>query len=562
MALREILASFGVAFDGKELAKGESLVEGMVGKLKGFGGLLAGAFGGVIVTEFTHSLLEEADALAKSSEGLGLTAKSLQELEHAAGLSGVGVDELRGALGRLNREAVAAQKGGGDLGATFKALKIDPKKFTDSGDLFVAAGVAIGKVEDPFKRAQAASQIFGKSYARLLPLFKEGQEGIDKLKAEVGELGFAFDDAFLENAQEVNDNVERLEKGVKGLAIQAIGPLLPDLVKLTQSGVALIKQFVAFTKGTKLVQTGLVTLAGAGVAGLITKLGGLGGALTKVAGFALRTLLPFFALEDLFVFLAGGKSEIGEGIGAAFGPETKANVDAWIAGVRTEVEGFFTDISKNPKKFAEDMKVVFEGLRSKKFWQWIFGDNALAEWAQFWTDLLTTPGGFQDRLKAAVQGTGDGTVKGATRGQNESSWLDAIPGSSLLKGPSERAEERFRAQGGGSPVAPAIGPHRGENATSWLDSIPGSSWLKGPSEGAEQRFRASLPDTRVATASAPRAPASVSNVVVNNDAKTTVNVTAATPQELVRKVSDAATRGVQKGLDLTAAHAAIVQNAG
>lgn len=314
-ALREILASFGIEFDSKQLEKGDGLVDQMVSKLAGFGKVVAGAFAVDAILGFTKGLIDEADALREASIGLGLPAKQLQALEFAAGMAGVEVGALRASLARLQKGAAEADGGKGPASA-FKKLGLELKNadgtLKNSGQLFEEAGAAIGKIENPTERAGVASEIFGKSYAKLLPLFSEGEEGLKKAREELEALGFAFDDAFLDNADEFNDNLTKLKVGLKGMVIQGLGPLLPELVALSKSGIQATKTFVAWIRQSKIIQAVLVGVSAKGVLGLIGRLGLLKTALRPLAGMILRTFLPLLLLEDFLVFLEGGDSELGD----------------------------------------------------------------------------------------------------------------------------------------------------------------------------------------------------------------------------------------------------------
>lgn len=348
--LREIVARFGVSFDAKPLDQGHEKIESVAESLKKLGEVAIGGYAIKEVVEFGRGLLEEADSLAKVSQGLGLTAEELQRLEHAASLSGVGVDTLRMSLGHLQKVAADAATQGGQAGKAWTDLGVKLKNpdgsLRSTGDLFTEAAGKLGEMTDSTKRAGIASQLFGRNYVPLIPLFKEGRAGIAELKGEVDELGFGFDDAFLKNSQEINDNLDRLKGGLKGIAIQAIGPLLPDLVDLTKHGVELAKQLVGMLKHTEALKAGLVTLGGTGVVALLGKLGGgagLTGVLRTLSGVALKTVLPFLLLDDAITFLGGGKSVIGDKLEALFGPGTSDKVRAWVKSVTDELGKFVKD---------------------------------------------------------------------------------------------------------------------------------------------------------------------------------------------------------------------------
>jgi hypothetical protein len=200
--------------------------------------------------------------------------------------------------------------------------------------------------------------LFGKSGARLLPLLGQGSEGVAKLRAEIGELGIAYDETFAQQSEEVNDNLERLKLGFKGLAVQAIGPMLPQLVELTHDGVELAKTIVGLVKHSEVLKSGLLLLTGKGVLGLVSKLGGPAGliGLVKTLGaFALEVVAPLLVLDDVLTFLAGGKSVTGDLLDKIFGKGTAKRVLA-------DIQEIWVAVKQGAKDAIADAKQLWEEL--------------------------------------------------------------------------------------------------------------------------------------------------------------------------------------------------------
>src|SRR5690606_4479271 len=115
-----------------------------------------------------------------------------------------------------------------------------------TGQLFDEAAASIAGIDNATERAGIANALFGQSYVKLIPLLNEGGEGLAQLRGEVEELGVAFDEAFLENAQKFNDNFDRMKLGLKGIAIQAIGPLLPRMISFATQAFETVKAISAW----------------------------------------------------------------------------------------------------------------------------------------------------------------------------------------------------------------------------------------------------------------------------------------------------------------------------
>jgi hypothetical protein len=381
-ALREILASFGFEIDHKELEKGEKHVHSFTAILGELGETVAAAFAVEKIVEFTHELLEEADALAKQSIALSVSASQLQGWQFAAKLSGSSAEEFNSAFTKFNKNVAEAGKGAGPAADALKALGITTDQLKNKAPIELLDGVADGLVamQDPAKRTQTIMALFGKSGARLLPLFLEGAEGTKKLREEVEQLGATFDEDFLDGAQEVNDNVDRLKLGFKGLAIQAIKPLLPQIVALTEEGVKVAKWLVDVLKHSNALKAGLIvfsTVATAkaisGMVSLAQKAGFLKNGLRGLLFEMLPLIAAFLVIEDVWTFLTGGKSVTGDALDKFFGAGAAAKVKAFVdtlAGdvgpILHDIMAIFTDGQPLDVKFRE-LEDYITGTLSPKF---------------------------------------------------------------------------------------------------------------------------------------------------------------------------------------------------
>lgn len=352
-ALRQIIASFGVDFDTKSLARGDSAVSGMIGKLKTFGTAVAGAFAIKEVLGFTMGLAEQAVELQHHAEALGISAQSLQQWDFAASLSGVSAEELQIGLQKLQRSAVGAGGKGGELGAVFKKLGVDVKgssgHFKNADELLTDVAGAIGDMTDPTLQTATAMQIFGRGGARLLPFLKQGRAGVAALKEEVAALGGGFTDDFIEKSEAMVQDSKRLEFAFLGLKVKAIGPLLPILTQLAEGATKFVVAGGEMLKKSNAAKAALIAL---GVGGAIAMAPLLLSIAPIVAGFLL--------LEDALTFLSGGKSLTGDLIDKYFGPGAAAEVKAFANTLGSEVMpalkaafAIFTDGKPLDEKFQE-----------------------------------------------------------------------------------------------------------------------------------------------------------------------------------------------------------------
>jgi len=581
-ALREILAIFSTEVDDTGLKKGEKGVEGFKSTLKEMSEVLISAFAIEKVVDFTREILESADVLAKQSQALSVSASDLQGWQFAAKLSGSSAEEFSSAFTKFNKNVAEAGKGTGPAADAFKALGVSIKDSTGKAGepIELLNGVADGlaAMQDPAKRTEAIMALFGKSGARLLPLFQEGSAGIAKLRAEVGELGASFDEAFLANAQEVNDNIDRLKLGVRGLAIQAIGPLLPAITAWTQKGIELIKWVIDLTKHSSALQAGLVAFgtigaakAISGIVGIAQKAGflqaGLRGVLLELAPL----VLGFLALEDVWTSLTGGSSITGDLIEKFFGKDAPEKIRAFAATLKDtgladlatllkEAFAIFTSDKPLDTKFKELLAYI-EGPFLAKM-QEDFG--AVGVQITIWVDLLTGVLGVLSKIVTAMGWIASHTISNPFSAANTAARTNALA--------SDEAHNNALAQA--NPLKQASASDfdpKGffKNALALVtgfkpeDAVPKDLRREiATNSSFSPEAVQQLASTAVATApllsSAPGAPQ------VEQTVKTNVvqNFYADTPKEVQDAASSGVKSGVSKGSDLLATQAAVKKTGG
>lgn len=348
MALRELLAFFKVDVDTSKLTDANFQLGETVAIATAVGnviGNVAQEIGAKIgegiraIAGLGPELVEQAADLNDSAVALGTTTQALQEMGYTAILSGLSVEEMNSAIGRLNRSMQGATDGSSkELAKALKDLDIDTKQFTDSVDLFQAVGAAIGEIEDPYKRAAVAAEFFGKSSAKLLPLFAEGEEGIEKLREEAQNLGFVFDGDFVDASAEVDDNLDRISFGLRGVATTIISLFLPYVRIAVEKLVEWVKTASEFIREHRqnllpLLISIATVIAGSLVPSLLAAIPALK-AIGLAGWAALRPLIPWIAaiallvlgIEDLIGFVTGADSVTGRFLDTMFGAGTAAAV--------------------------------------------------------------------------------------------------------------------------------------------------------------------------------------------------------------------------------------------
>lgn len=364
MIVRELFAKLGLSVDAASFA----VADQMLGAVKsGLGLLVSGAVrAGEGLTEIITKTVETASALNDTSVALGVTTDAIQELGYAAQLNGSSVEGMSDGIRKLSINMQAAASGSEEAAQTFRRLGV---QITEGGKLR-AADAVLADIADKFKampsgarRVAVAVDLFGKSGAALIPTLAEGSAKLAELRQEARDLGIVLDKNTISAGDELGDSWDKLKAAADGLRYSIGGPLLEGIRESVDATVAWVKANRALlaqrlqgllkglVSGLKLLASGLLlvwrglnfviarwklfavlilsTLAaivlgnGAAVLSFLA----LGAAAIKAAVSAAAAWIaaeaPFFALvaliavvllalEDLWVFLNGGKSLIGD----------------------------------------------------------------------------------------------------------------------------------------------------------------------------------------------------------------------------------------------------------
>jgi hypothetical protein len=348
MIVEELAAKLGLDVEMKGFSVASSLIEGLKqGWVKAGLSVLAVAGGMLELARETANAAAEAD---KAAQRTGLTAESFQELNYAAKASGVSQDELENALNRMSRAAYAAQHGSQAAAESFHGLlSINDLKKGKPDELLMKLADGFKGITNQQEKTARITAIFGRGMNTLIPMLNKGSEGIAHLREEAHEMGLVLDRETIANAKEFRKTLREGKEMLEAWSF-AIGARVLHALVLLQRGVnsardaiqrfrkehekgiwqALKFALIAVTAATiawAIVNAGAIATAVVGFIEVITWYGALAiAAVANAARVAAAWLVanwPFvlmaiaiaavlLVLEDLYQFMTGGKSVIGD----------------------------------------------------------------------------------------------------------------------------------------------------------------------------------------------------------------------------------------------------------
>jgi hypothetical protein len=189
------------------------------------------AAAGVAVVGFTKQFADYGSKIDDASQRTGMSATALSELGYAAKMSGLEFGQLEGAIKKMQ-----VGIGSGKADDALAKLGLDPKQIAamNPEEQFNSIASAIGSIADPAGQAAAAVSIFGKSGTDLLPLFKEGPEGMAALREEAKSLGVSLSTQDAKSAAAFGDAWDKVQTAFQGVTNAIGGALAPALTVVAE----------------------------------------------------------------------------------------------------------------------------------------------------------------------------------------------------------------------------------------------------------------------------------------------------------------------------------------
>ena len=265
MALRELLAVFGVEVDTKPLDKAKKDISGFQ---ESIGKLAAGIGAAALIKkagDFALSLIDMGDEISDAANKAGVGTDALQEFRYAVSQMGGEAGDADTALRFLNKNLGLVADGNDEASKAFAGLGVQLKdsngNFRDSMDLIPEIADGIAGLGSQGQKTATAMKVFGKAGDRLLPFLNGGSKGVNELFGRFKMLGGGLSKDFIANADRTNDKLKDIGFATRSLGSVILGDLMPGIEKLVDFLIRGVSAFREWAKGVDLGRTALVALS-------------------------------------------------------------------------------------------------------------------------------------------------------------------------------------------------------------------------------------------------------------------------------------------------------------
>lgn len=403
MDLGELKVVFGA--DSSQLLRASQNVKSALGSVSSsmkratvttakYAGALTG-LGIAISTVMVKKQLQAADALAKTSDALGIQTERLQALQHLGELTGSTTEEVNKTLTRMERRLGEVARLGGTAAFAFKdiGINIDEVIKLSPDKQFEALSAALVGVENQSIKASIAQDIFGRSGLKALRLMEQlKDEGLEPAVQELEALGFSLNRVEAAKIEAANDAMLRFNKGIQGVFQSLTIQLAPILEGVSNKLVEMIKN----AGGAEQVMISFVDTAVSAFGGILDVIHLVSKAIRGLAdGIAfvfkgVKGLLSLVAdVSNIRVTPAGQKlaDKISDSL---FGDLPSAKIKKFVAEVRASSEEAAKQVEESVKNKVLDgdfKSSFFQDQEQKKLSRG--GGNNEAELERFRESLMS-----------------------------------------------------------------------------------------------------------------------------------------------------------------------------
>jgi hypothetical protein len=178
-----------------------------------------------------------AGEMKDMSDRTGIAVEDLATLERAFKNAGLSSDDVQKSINKMQRSIEDAGEGGEKTGKAFEklGLNFDDIKTKSPTEQLEIIGKKINELKTPAERTAVAVDLFGKSGADMLTVFKDGKNGIEEARKELGSFGRILDenapamDLIADKFGAIKNKGEEFATGLVSGVLPALGDLTTEL---------------------------------------------------------------------------------------------------------------------------------------------------------------------------------------------------------------------------------------------------------------------------------------------------------------------------------------------
>lgn len=302
---------------------------------------------------------DQGSALNDLSARTGDSVESLSKLQFAAAQTGTDFESLEGGLRKLNSNVGDALSGNAAAAESFNRLGLSARELSQlpAEQRLGKIADALSRIPDEARRTAATMDILGRAGTMLLPMLRDGSQGLFELTNRAEELGIVMSTAEAQAADNLGDRLDEIGAVAKRTAISigsALAPAAQLMADQVLGAATAMREFADANPGV--IETVAMATAGvaAGGAGLMavantigavgSTIGGVSGAWVMLGDTGRAVLKPFSAVASLTASI-GRSGATAASSYFALGRATSSVTFAGLRGGAAVVKGMVTPVA-------------------------------------------------------------------------------------------------------------------------------------------------------------------------------------------------------------------------
>ncbi len=177
---------------------------------------------GASVFKLAEGTSEAQDRIDKMSQSIGMSAESFQEWDYVMAQNGASIDNMKTGMKTLMSGSKSTQE-------AFSALGLTITDSMSNEEVFEQTVKALQGMDDETKKAQLATDLFGKSGLDLMPMLNQTAEGTEELKKRAKDLGLVMSNESVTAGVQFGDTLSDLKKTAIGFGNSIASNFTPSL---------------------------------------------------------------------------------------------------------------------------------------------------------------------------------------------------------------------------------------------------------------------------------------------------------------------------------------------
>lgn len=258
-----------------------------------------------------------ADDLATNASRYGIDTQTLQQWQYASNFVDVEASTIAAASNRVLTAIRNDSEALTNLGVNTRTAA---GTMRDTQDVFWETVEALGRMTNETERDAAAQEIFGRSFADLLPLVEAGRDAWRSYCEEAERAGYVLSEDQISRLTSFDDSIQRMRASITSLKHGLMAELAPGFEAISETVTEAVDSLIQWTRTaegqeaihslTEAIQALIRSLANGGLQALITGITDAITALGHAADWAAEhadSLVPLLGL-------AIGGNYVGRGV--------------------------------------------------------------------------------------------------------------------------------------------------------------------------------------------------------------------------------------------------------